>query len=272
VAFAIGGKTLKASFRWAPNFTVRGLILLICTALGRAQSVSPTPGSIQDFSTAIPLPYHLTFEQQFQSGTQGGSDNGNPFAYEHGAQVRPWLHYDGLPNITITGSVSYIYSFTVPGTSYYRHPEWRVTVLGNVRQAFSAGSLYQQVRFESLNFRSSDGAVQHLPRVRFRFGQNFYLSERRSRPYLGLYEEAITQFPQPSYSRVHFQGARFFAGYGFDYRRRASILLGFKAEAEVSSSGSTVTLFYGPVFSIEYNFTNREINEKHKRTTAFKDF
>lgn len=45
-------------------------------------------------------------------------------------QIRPWLHYDGIPNTTITGSMSYIYNITVPGTSYYRHPEWRVTVLG----------------------------------------------------------------------------------------------------------------------------------------------
>jgi hypothetical protein len=36
-------------------------------------------------------------------------------------------------------------------------------------------------------------------------------------------------------------------------------LLGFKTEAEVSSSGSTVTLLYGPVFSFEYHFTRGEI-------------
>jgi len=59
---------------------------------------------------------------------------------------------------------------------------------------------------------------------------------------------------------------------GFDYRKRLNVLLGFRAEAEVSSSGSTVTLFYGPAFSIEYRFTHRELNEKHQRTTAFKDF
>jgi hypothetical protein len=247
-------------------------MLLICMRILAAQTVSPAPASIQDFSALVPLRDQFTFEQQFQSGTQGGSASGNPFAYRHGAQVRPWLHYDGLPNITITISVSYIYYFTVPGTSNYRHPEWRPTVLGNLKQDFSGGSLYEQIRFESLNFRAGNGDVQHLPRVRFRFGQNVHLSEGSSRPYLGLYEEAITQFPQPSYSRVHFQGARFFAGYGFDYGRRATFLLGFKAEAEVSSSGSTVTLFYGPVFSIEYHFTPREINEKHKRTSAFKDF
>ena len=250
----------------------RWALPLICIPLLDAQTVNPTPGSIQDAASQFPLPARFTFEQQIQSGTQGGSAGGNPFAYEHGMQVRPWLHYDGLKNVTITGSVSYIYYFTVPGTSYYKHPEWRITVLGNLRQALSAGSLYEQIRFESLNFRARNGDVQHLPRVRFRFGQNLHLSEGRSRPYLGLYEEAITQSPRPSYSRVHFQGARFFAGYGFDYRKRTSLLLGFKAEAEVSSSGSTVTLFYGPVFSVEYHFTRREINEKHKRTTAFKDF
>jgi hypothetical protein len=234
--------------------------------------VAPTPGSIQDFATQLPLPYQFSFEPQIQSGTQGGSTNANPFAYGHGMQVRPWVHYDGIPNVTITGSVSYIYSFTVPGTSNYKHPEWRVTVLGNLRQTLSSASLYEQLRFEELNFRASNGDVQHLPRVRFRFGQNLYLSERSSRPYLGVYEEAITQFPQASYSGVHFQGARFFAGYGFDYRKRMSVLVGFKAEAEVSTSGSTVTLYYGPVFSVKYNLTRGETNEKHQRTTAFKDF
>jgi hypothetical protein len=265
-------KTRRREETAVVSSVAHGATLLMSIRLLAAQSVSPTPGSIQDLSTQVPLPYQFSFEQQIQSGTQGGSDSGNPFAYGHAAQVRPWLHYDGIPNTTITGSVSYIYYFTVPGTSYYRHPEWRVTVIGNLRQALSGGSLYEQIRFELLNFRASNGDVQHLPKVRFRFGQNLYLSDGSSKPYLGLYEEAIMQFPQASYSSVHFQGARFFAGYGFDYRKRASFLLGFKAEAEVSSSGSTVTLFYGPVFSIEYRFAAREINEKHKRTTAFKDF
>jgi hypothetical protein len=114
--------------------------------------------------------------------------------------------------------------------------------------------------------------VQHLPRIRVRFGQNLYLSAHPSKPYLGVYEEAILQFPDPSYSHQHFQGARFFAGYGFDYGKRITVLLGFRAQAEVSTSGSTVTLFYGPVVSLDYRFTSREMNEKHQRTTAFKDF
>jgi hypothetical protein len=254
------------------SVVARGAILLVCIRLLAAQNVSPTPGSIQDIMTRFPLPYQFSFEPEIQVGTQGNSSNGNPFAYGHGMQLRPWLHYDAIPNTTITGCVSYVYAFTVPGTDNYKHPEWRITALGNLRQSLSGGSLYEQVRFELLNFRASDGEVQHLPRVRVRFGQNLYLSEGRSKPYLGLYEEAITQFPKASYSGVHFQGARFFAGYGFDYRRRTTVLVGFKAEAEVSSSGSTVTLFYGPVFSIKYNFTRGEINEKHRRTTAFKDF
>jgi hypothetical protein len=168
--------------------------------------------------------------------------------------------------------LSYIYYFTVPGTSYYKHPEWRYTTFGTLKQALKGGSLYEQLRFELLHFRASNGDVQHLPRIRIRFGQNLYLSEHRSKPYLGVYEEAIVQFPQPSYSKEHFQGARFFAGYGFDYEERLTVLLGFRAEAEVSSSGSTVTLFYGPAFSLEYRFTRRPMNEKHQRTTAFKDF
>jgi hypothetical protein len=246
--------------------------ILLCVGIVRAQTVTPTPGSIQDAATAIPLPEDFSFEQQIQNGVQANSTAANPFAYEHAVQVRPWLHYDGITNTTLTGSVSYICYFTVPGTSYNRHPEWRVTAFGTLRQNLSGGSLYEQVRFELLNFRATNGDVQHLPRIRFRFGQNIFLSERPSKPYLGIYEEAILQFPQPSYSTVRFQGARFFAGYGFECGSRARFLVGFKAEAEVSSSGSTVTLFYGPALSIDYNFTRHPIQEKHKRTTAFKDF
>jgi hypothetical protein len=249
-----------------------GTLFLIFVGVLEAQSVNPTPGSIQDIAGEFPVPDEFTFEQQVQTGTQGISDNGNPFAYGHAIQFRPWVHYDGLPNVTLTSSVSYIYYFTVPETSYYRHPEWRVTVLGTLKQPISSDSLYEQLRFELLNFRTSSGAVQHLPRMRFRLGQNLYLSEGSSKSYLGVYEEAILQFPQPSYSRVRFAGARFFAGYGFEYGPRTNFLLGFKAEGEVSTSGSKVTLFFGPVFSVDYNFTGRQTNEKHKRTTAFKDF
>lgn len=250
----------------------RLVVFLIFTGIVQAQSLTPIPGFIQDIAGQFPVPDKFSFEQQIQTGMQGNSVDGNPFAYGHAMQFRPWLHYDGIQNLSLTSSASYIYYFTVPGTSYYRHPEWRVTALGTLKQPLSGGSVYEQLRFELLNFRATNGAVQHLPRVRFRLGQNIYLSEAGLRPYLGVYEEAITQFPQPSYSRVHFEGARFFAGYGFECGTRTSVLLGFKAEGEVSTSGSTVTLFFGPAFSIEYNFTSRPMNEKHKRTTAFKEF
>jgi hypothetical protein len=218
------------------------------------------------------LAEQLSIEPQLQLGMHGNSDNGNPFAYMHGLQSRLWLHYDAIENVTITGAVSYISYFTVPGTSYYRHPEWRYTIFGTVKQRLKGGSLYEQLRLELLNFRASNGDVQHLPRLRARIGQNLYLSEHASKPFLGLYEEAVVQFPAPSYSKEHFQGARFFAGCGFNYGKRVTVLLGFRAEAEVSSSGSTVTLFYGPAYSMEYRFTHRRMNEKHERTTAFKDF
>jgi len=237
-----------------------------------AQTVSPTPGFLQDVGLQVPLSKHFSIEPQVQFGTQGTSGDGNPYAYAHGLQFRPWIHYDGIRNVTVTGAVSYIYYFTVPGTSYYRHPEWRFTTFGTLTQSLNGGSLYQQLRFELLSFRASNGSVQQLPRVRVRFGQNLYFGEHSSKPYLGLYEEAIAQFPQPSYSKVYFQGARFFAGYGFEYEKRVVLLLGFKAEAEVSSSGSTVTLFYGPAFSVEYRFGKDKVNAKHQRTTAFKDF
>jgi hypothetical protein len=60
---------------------------------------------------------------------------------------------------------------------------------------------------------------------------------------------------------VAFASVRFFAGGGFKLGSRAEMLWGLRAEAEVSSSGSTITLFYGPAFSIEYNFRKVPTNE-----------
>jgi hypothetical protein len=251
-------------------------LFVLATSILHGQALNPVPGFIQDLSGQFPLPADFSFEQQIQVGMQGNSLDGNPFAYGHALQFRPWLHYDGIPNTTFTGSVSYIYYFTVPGTSYYRHPEWRDTLMGTLKQPLHGGSLYEQIRGELLNFHNSHGVVQHLPRVRCRFGQNLYLGEggsKLSKAYLGLYQESILQFPRPSYSHVNFTSARFFAGGGFELGSRADVLLGFKAEGEVSSSGSSVTLFFGPAFSIEYNFRGRQrMHDNHQRTTAFRDF
>jgi hypothetical protein len=239
------------------------------------QTVTPTPGFVQELSGQFPLTSEFSFEQQIQVGTQANAATDNPFAYGHALQVRPWLHYDGIPNTTISGSVIYIYYFAVPTTSYYRHHEWRDTLMATVKQSLAGGSLYEQIRGELLNFDDSHGTDQHVPRIRIRFGQNFYLAEgggTLSRPYLGLYQEAVMQFPRPSYSHVTFTTAKFFGGAGFDLGSKTQVLLGFKAEAEVSSSGSTVTLFFGPAFSIEYNFMHRPLHENHRRTTAFRDF
>jgi hypothetical protein len=264
---------------WSVSFVVGSRLYLSLTAVVlfaipalHAQVVDPVPGSVQDVAGQFVLSAQFSFEQQLQSGTQATS-NANPFAHWHGFQIRPWLHYDGIRNTTLTVGVSHIDYFYVPGTSNYGHPEWRVTAIGTLRQSLSGGSLYEQVRFEWLSFRDSNGAAQSYPRLRFRFGQNLYLAEGSAKPYLGIYEEAVVQFPQPSYSRVRLHGAQFFAGCGFRLGTRTTALLGFKAEGEVSSSGSTVNLYFGPAFSIEYNFRrDRPIHENHRRTTAFKDF
>jgi hypothetical protein len=254
----------------------RSIALLWFAAPLCGQTVEPVPGFIQDAAGQFPLPAKFSFEEQIQIGSQGSDTTANPFAYGHAVQIRPRIHYDGIPNTTFTGSATYIIYFTVPGTSYYRHPEWRYVLMGTRKQPLHGASLYEQIRGEWLNFRDSSGAVQHFPRIRFRFGQNIYIGEGGSRVgklYVGLYQEAIVQFPSPSYSRVRFAGARFFAGAGFDLGTQTQVLLGFKAEGEVSSSGSSVTLFYGPAFSIEYNFRRRHpLNENHRRTTAFHDF
>jgi hypothetical protein len=250
------------------------LLLFAMPAL-HGQTLNPAPGFLQDLSGQFPLSADFSLEEQIQIGTQGNSTTGNPFAYGHALQFRPWFHYDGIPNTTLTGSATYILYFNVPGTSYYRHREWRDTLIGTLKQPLDGGSLYEQIRGQLLNFHDSHGIVQHLPRVHFRFGQNLYLEDGSTlgKPYLGFYQEAILQFPQPSYSHVVFTSARFFVGSGFELGSRTEVLLGFKAEGEVSSSGSTVTLFFGPAFSIEYNFRRSQpMHANHQRTTAFRDF
>src|SRR5262245_3855334 len=127
--------------------------MLTCLLVAHAQTSSPTPGFLQDVGWQIPIPEQFSFEPQFQLGLQGNSGNENPFAYAHALQFRPWIHYDGITNVTVTGAVSYIYYFTVPGTSYYRHPEWRFTTFGTLKQSLNGGSLYEQLRFELLSFR-----------------------------------------------------------------------------------------------------------------------
>ena len=250
-------------------------LLLLSIAALHGQTLNPVPGFWQDIAGKIPLPANFSIEPQLMITTQGTSTNGNPFAHPRALLFWPWLHFDGIPNLTLTACVNYIYHFAVPTTSAYQHPEWRDTLMGTLKQPMNGGSLYEQVRGELRNFRDSHGRVQHLPRVRFRFGQNLYLREGQSRlkPYLGFYQEAIVQFPQPSYSRVTFSSARFFAGGGFNLGSRTEVLLGFKAEGNVSTSGSSVTLIFGPAFSIDYNFRAlKPIHLNHHRTTAFQDF
>jgi len=105
------------------TFGARTAVMLICLRIPQAQTISPTPGFLQDVGAQIPVSEQFSFEPQFQLGLQGNSSNGNPFAYARALQFRQWIHYDGITNTTITGAVSYIYYFTVPGTSNYRHPE-----------------------------------------------------------------------------------------------------------------------------------------------------
>lgn len=111
----------------ARHFVLRGTVLLLCIRILGAQTVTPTPGSIQDLSSSFPLTETFSVEPQIQNGMQGNSTNSNPFAYEHAAHIRLWLHYDGIRDATLTSAVSYIYYFTVPGTSYTKlYDFWHV--------------------------------------------------------------------------------------------------------------------------------------------------
>src|SRR5262245_12510850 len=122
-----------------------GTMLLLCMSLLPAQSLNPIPGSVTDLSAQARLPHEFSFEQQIQAGTQSNSSAGSPFGYWHAVQIRPWVHYDGIRDLTITGSASYIYSFAVAGTTNYKHSEWRFVVFGTLKQRLAGGSLYEQL-------------------------------------------------------------------------------------------------------------------------------
>ena len=98
-----------------PNSWLGVALLLLAAAASHGQVINPVPGFLQDLTGQVSLPAEFSLEQQVQTGTQGNSSSGNPFAYGHALQFRPWLHYDGIPNTTLTASVSYIYYFTVSG-------------------------------------------------------------------------------------------------------------------------------------------------------------
>ena len=154
------------------HFVPAVALLLFSIHAARGQTVTTVPGFLQDLTGQFPLPDNFMLEQQIQIGTQSNPNIANPFAYGHALQFRPWFHYDGIPNTTLTGSVTYIYYFTVPATNYYRHSEWRDILMATVKQPLPGASLYEQIRGELLNFHDSHGVVQHLPRMRIRFGQN----------------------------------------------------------------------------------------------------
>jgi hypothetical protein len=90
--------------------------LFVLPAL-HAQVVDPIPAFLQDYAGQLRLPAGFSFEQQIQAGTQGNASTSSPFAYWHALQIRPWFHYYGIRNVTLTGSVSYIDYFYVRETT-----------------------------------------------------------------------------------------------------------------------------------------------------------
>lgn len=152
-------------------------LLLFGVSSPRAQTLNPVPGFLQDVTGQTPLRPRAALNKRSKPVCRETSPPETHSLIGMGLQFRQWFHYDGFPYTTLTGGVTYISYFTVLGTSYHRHPEWRFTLMGTVKQPLRGGSLYEQIRGELLNFRDSHGAVQRLPRVRFRFGQNLYLGE-----------------------------------------------------------------------------------------------
>jgi hypothetical protein len=56
-------------------------VALFCAPRLPAQTVNPTPASIQDLAGQFPVSEKFNLELQIQTGTQSNSNNDNPFAY-----------------------------------------------------------------------------------------------------------------------------------------------------------------------------------------------
>ena len=72
-------RTLYGRRKGRPLLPLIALLLFAMTAHG--QTLDPMPAFLRDVTGQFPLRSEFSFEQQIQTGAQGNSTTGNPFAY-----------------------------------------------------------------------------------------------------------------------------------------------------------------------------------------------
>lgn len=185
--------------------------------------------------------------------TQGAEwdTNKNPFAYSQEFQFRPWLQYHGIKRLELAFSTAYIKHFAIPAVGTKASTEVRVIAMGTLTQTRPWGSLYEQGRFELRNIRDK-GATdwQHIPRVRFRFGQTFKVGESRWNHRIPAYQEIMLKDEKDA---PVLDTVRFLGGYGFSPAPRWAATLGFRMDYELKS-GKVFDVFFGPLVTVRYQF------------------
>jgi hypothetical protein len=188
-----------------------------------------------------------------QNITQGAEwdVNKNPYAYAQRINIRPWLLYHGIENVDLAFSTSYIRRFDIAAVDAKSSNEIRVTAMGTLTQPRSWGALYQQGRFEMRNIKNERATDwEHIPRLRFRFGQTFDLGQSRWKPRIPVYQEIILKHQEgdPALDTV-----RFFGGYDFAPAPRWSATLAFLLQYQLKSA-KEFNVFFGPKFVVTHHF------------------
>ncbi|HJZ78999.1 MAG TPA: DUF2490 domain-containing protein [Pyrinomonadaceae bacterium] len=243
------------------NLPIRNLIGIFMLAVvfvgsARAQGTGYNyrgiPAAIEELDLGFPDKGKFTGQLDLQIVTQGAylGVNNNPFAYWQRVHLRPWLQYHKSLKTVIATSISYKKGFEIPPTGVKESDEYRFTLMGTFTQPKHFGAIYEQVRGEVKNTRKSTGEWTHVPRIRFRLGQQFKLGDSKHNPKLQVYEEVMVKYQE------HTKGldiVRAFAGYGWRVSEKVGATIGFIVQAQLKSNGTDFDVYFGPSFTVRFN-------------------
>jgi len=212
----------------------------------------------EEFGLVFPIRGGVSGQVDFQLYTQSDDVkvNANPFRYVQYIHIRPYLHYNGFKNIQVSFSPSYMRRFAIPSFGTGASDEFRLTGMATFTQPQRFGSVYEQARVELRNTRDDAGSWSHVPRFRFRFGQNFDLAKESIKKHrIAAYEEILFKYRKGSKA---FDSVQLYIGYGFNPRPDVMMSAGFLTQMQLKSSGRDFDFYFGPSVSVRYTLGKRK--------------
>src|SRR6266850_641373 len=183
--------------------------------------------------------------------SQGTFDDGNPFA--HLALVGPWgwLHYDGIPNLRLSGGFQETWTLSISELGIPSGHEERFIVRARLQQPRGTSALYQMLQIDLRSFDDPAGNHQFVVRPRLRIGVGFNLDAARIHSAV-LYQEAALRFADSSYTTRLFDFFRTVVGYTWTTKRGLFVTAGLLGQVSLNPPGNAFTVLYGPVLSLAY--------------------